>query len=203
VTSFKTEKGLLREGFLSVAGCDEVGRGALFGPVVAAVVILPPAWFLRRPPAWAREIVDSKLVPPTKRTEIGARLLAEAEGLAVGVASSAEIDEKNIFWATRLAMIRAVENMARPVDFLLVDGFPLKDVKYRQMGIPQGDRKCVSIAAASIVAKVFRDGLLDDLDAVYGGYGLARNKGYGTEEHFRCLKAKGPTGLHRMSFKLG
>jgi ribonuclease HII len=203
VTGFKTEKGLLREGFLSVAGCDEVGRGALFGPVVAAAVILPPAWFLRRPPAWAGEIVDSKLLPPTKRTELGARLLAEAEGLGVGLASSAEIDEKNIFWATRLAMIRAVENLARPVDFLLVDGFPLKDVKYRQMGIPQGDRKCISIAAASIVAKVFRDGLLDDLDAVYGGYGLARNKGYGTEEHFRCLKAKGPTGLHRMSFKLG
>jgi ribonuclease HII len=203
VTGFKTEKGLLREGFLSVAGCDEVGRGSLFGPVAAAAVILPPAWFLRRPPAWAREIVDSKLVPPTKRLELGARLLAEAEGVGVGLASSAEIDEKNIFWATRLAMIRAVENLARPVDFLLVDGFPLKDVEYRQMGIPQGDRKCVSIAAASIVAKVFRDSLLDDLDAVYEGYGLARNKGYGTEEHFRCLKAKGPTGLHRMSFKLG
>jgi ribonuclease HII len=203
VIGFKTEKGLLREGFLSVAGCDEVGRGSLFGPVAAAAIILPRAWLLRRPPAWAREIVDSKLIPPTKRLELGGRLLAEAEALGVGLASSAEIDEKNVFWATQLAMIRAVENLARPVDFLLVDGFPLKDVEYRQMGIPQGDRKCVSIAAASIVAKVFRDSLLDDLDAVYEGYGLARNKGYGTKEHFRCLKAKGPTGLHRMSFKLG
>jgi ribonuclease HII len=203
VAGFKTEKDLLREGFRSVAGCDEVGRGALFGPVVAAAVILPPAWFLRRPPAWARQIVDSKLLSPTKRTELGSRLLCEAEGLGIGLASSVEIDEKNIYWATQLAMIRAVENLPRPVDFLLVDGFPLKDVQYRQMGILQGDRKCVSIAAASIVAKVFRDGLLDAFDGVYGGYGLAKNKGYGTEEHFRCLKARGPTGLHRMSFKLG
>ena len=90
----------------------------------------------------------------------------------------------------------------RPPDILLVDGLPLKDVKYLQIGIPQGDGKCLSIAAASIVAKVFRDGLMEAFDAVYEGYGLARNKGYGTEEHFRNLREKGPTALHRMSFKL-
>jgi ribonuclease HII len=203
VTGFKIEKALFRDGFRSVAGCDEVGRGALFGPVVAAAVVLPPAWFLRRPPAWARQVDDSKRLSATKRMELAARLLCDAESLGIGMASSAEIDEKNIYWAAQLAMKRAIENLSGPVDWLLVDGFPLKDVQYRQTGVPQGDRKCLSIAAASIVAKVFRDDLLDAWAGIYGGYGLERNKGYGTEEHFRCLKEKGPTGLHRMSFKLG
>lgn len=203
MAGFKIEKDLLRTGCRAVAGLDEAGRGSLFGPVVAAAVVLPSAWFLSRAPAWARKINDSKLLPATKRTELAALLLREAEALGIGTASSAEIDEKNIYWASQMAMKRAIENLSGPVDFLLVDGYPLKEVEYRQMGIPQGDRKCVSIAAASIVAKVFRDGLMEDFDAVYGGYGLARHKGYGTEEHFRCLRSKGPTGLHRMSFKLG
>jgi ribonuclease HII len=202
VAGFKIEKGLLRTGCRAVAGLDEAGRGALFGPVGAAAVVLPSAWVLR-PPAWARKIDDSKLLPPTKRTELAALLLGEAEALGIGTASSAEIDEKNIYWASQMAMKRAIENLSGPVDFLLVDGHPLKDVQYRQMGIPQGDRTCVSIAAASIVAKVFRDGLMEAFDAVYGGYGLARHKGYGTDEHYRCLRRNGPTGLHRMSFKLG
>jgi ribonuclease HII len=203
VAGFKFERDLLREGCRSVAGVDECGRGSLFGPVVAAAIILPSWWCLRRPPAWARRINDSKLLQPTKRMELGALLLSEAEALGIGMASSAEIDERNIFWASQMAMKRAVKNLSRPVDVLLVDGFALKDVEYRQMGIPQGDRTCMSIAAASIVAKVFRDGLMDEFDAVYAGYGLARNKGYGTEEHLRSLRARGPTGLHRMSFKLG
>jgi ribonuclease HII len=135
--------------------------------------------------------------------ELAGFLVREAQALGIGTASSAEIDEKNIYWATQTAMIRAIENLTGSVDCVLVDGRPLKDVEYRQMGIPQGDRKCVSIAAASIVAKVFRDTLMDAFDAVYGGYGLARNKGYGTEDHLRGLREKGPTGLHRMSFKLG
>jgi ribonuclease HII len=203
VAGFKIERDLLRTGCRSIAGLDEVGRGALFGPVVAAAIVLPSAWCLRRPPPWARKINDSKLLSPTKRRELGAMLLTEAEALGIGMASSAEIDERNIYWASQMAMKRAVENLSGSVDFLLVDGFALKDVHYRQMGIPQGDRTCMSIAAASIVAKVFRDGLMDAFDVVYGGYGLARNKGYGTEEHFRCLRVLGPTGLHRMSFKLG
>jgi ribonuclease HII len=203
VAGFKFEKDLLRTGCGTIAGLDEVGRGSLFGPVVAAAVVLPPAWFLRRPPAWARKINDSKLLAATKRSELAALLLQEADALGIGTASSAEIDEMNIYRASQTAMERAIKNLSRPVDILLVDGRPLKDVEYRQMGIPQGDRKCVSIAAASIVAKVFRDGLMEAFDAIYGGYGLARHKGYGTDEHLRCLRAKGPTGLHRMSFKLG
>ncbi len=203
MAGFRIEKDLARQGYGAVAGLDEVGRGALFGPVVAAAVVLPPEWCLRRPPEWAKKINDSKLLSATKRVELGALLLREAEALGIGMASSAEIDERNIYWASQMAMKRAVENLSGPADFLLVDGYALKDVDYRQMGIPQGDRKCMSIAAASIVAKVFRDGLMDAFDAVYEGYGLARNKGYGTDEHFRCLRAKGPTGLHRTSFNLG
>ena len=202
MAGFKIERELFRTGCRVVAGVDEVGRGALFGPVVAAALVLPPAWFAGRPPAWAKEIHDSKLLSPTKRVKLAGLLLREAVALGMGSASSAEIDEMNIYWATQAAMKRAIGNLALPVDCLLVDGYPLKEVEYRQMGILQGDRKSVSIAAASIVAKVFRDGLMDTFDAVYRGYGLARNKGYGTEEHFRGLRDRGPTGLHRMSFKL-
>jgi len=203
VAGLKIERELFRTGCRVVAGVDEVGRGALFGPVVAAALVLPSAWFAGRPPAWAKEIRDSKQLSPTKRVKLAGLLLREAEALGMGTASSAEIDEMNIYWATQTAMKRAIANLALPVDCLLVDGYPLKEVEYRQMGILQGDRKSVSIAAASIVAKVFRDGLMDAFDDVYRGYGLARNKGYGTEEHFRRLRDRGPTGLHRMSFKLG
>jgi ribonuclease HII len=203
VATLRLEKDLFRGGARLVAGVDEVGRGSLFGPVVAAAVILPPEWLLRRPPAWAREIDDSKRLSPAKRAGLAASLLTEAWGVGVGLASAAEIDALNIFRASHLAMRRAVEGLPAVPDMLLVDGFAIKEVKYRQMGIPHGDRKSRSIAAASIVAKVFRDGLMGAFDALYEGYGLDRNKGYGTEEHIRMLKDKGPTGLHRTSFKLG
>jgi ribonuclease HII len=134
---------------------------------------------------------------------VAAAILREAAGVGVGLASASEIDSLNILRATHLAMVRAVESLPNAPDMLLVDGFPIKDVKYRQMGIAQGDRKSRSIAAASIVAKVFRDGLMRVFAGLYEGYGLDRNKGYGTEEHIRSLKDKGPTGLHRTSFRLG
>jgi ribonuclease HII len=203
VATLRLEKELFRGGFRLVAGVDEVGRGSLFGPVAAAAVILPQDWLLRRPPSWAGAIDDSKLLSPARRAELAAAILREASGVGVGLASAAEIDSLNILRATHLAMVRAVESLPGAPDMLLVDGFPIKDVKYRQMGIPQGDRKSRSIAAASIVAKVFRDGLMRVFAGLYEGYGLDRNKGYGTEEHIRSLKDKGPTGLHRTSFKLG
>lgn len=203
MATLRLEKRLFRGGARLVAGVDEVGRGSLFGPVVAAAVILPSEWLLRRPPIWARDIDDSKRLSPAKRAALAASLLREAWGVGVGLASAAEIDALNIYRASHLAMRRAVESLPAVPDMLLVDGFEIKDVKYRQMGIPQGDRKSRSIAAASIVAKVFRDGLMGVFDALYEGYGLDRNKGYGTEEHIRMLKDKGPTGLHRTSFKLG
>jgi ribonuclease HII len=203
VATLRLEKELFRGGFRLVAGVDEVGRGSLFGPVAAAAVILPQDWLARRPPSWACAIDDSKLLSPALRAELAAAILREAAGVGVGLASAAEIDSLNILRATHLAMVRAVESLPAPPDMLLVDGFPIKDVKYRQMGIPHGDRKSRSIAAASIVAKVFRDGLMRIFAGLYEGYGLDRNKGYGTEEHIRSLKDKGPTGLHRTSFRLG
>ncbi len=203
MATLRLERDLFRGGARLVAGVDEVGRGSLFGPVVAAAVILPSEWLVRRPPAWVREVDDSKRLSPGKRAELAVSLLREAWGVGVGLASAAEIDALNIYRASHLAMRRAVESLPAIPDILLVDGFEIKDVKYRQMGIPQGDRKSRSIAAASIVAKVFRDGLMGMFDALYEGYGLDRNKGYGTEEHIRMLKDKGPTGLHRTSFKLG
>jgi ribonuclease HII len=203
VASLRLEKELARDGARLVAGVDEVGRGSLFGPVVAAAVVLPAEWILRRPPAWVSDIDDSKLVAPARRAELAALLLRETAGVAVGLASATEIDTLNIHRAAHLAMVRAIGGLPDPPDVLLVDGFPIKDVNYRQMGIPRGDRMSRSIAAASIVAKVFRDGLMTTFDALYEGYGLARNKGYGTEEHLRALRERGPTGLHRTSFKLG
>ncbi len=203
MASFRLEKGLARSGTRLIAGVDEVGRGSLFGPVVAAAVVLPAEWLLRRPPAWVSRIDDSKVIPPPRRAELAAALLREASAVGVGLASATEIDALNIFRAAQLAMVRAVDGLPDPPDILLVDGVPIKEVKYRQMGIPRGDRTSRSIAAASIVAKVFRDGLMTTFDAIYEGYGLARNKGYGTEEHLRALRERGPTGLHRTSFKLG
>ena len=203
MASLRLEKKLARDGARLVAGVDEVGRGSLFGPVVAAAVILPADWLIRRPPAWVSDIDDSKLVAPPRRAELAAALIREAYGVGVGLASATEIDALNIYQAAQLAMVRAIDSLPDPPDVLLVDGFPIKGVKYRQMGIPQGDRRSRSIAAASIVAKVFRDGLMETFDSLYEGYGLARNKGYGTEEHLRALREKGPTGLHRTSFKLG
>ncbi len=203
MASLRLEKELARGGARRIAGIDEVGRGSLFGPVVAAAVILPAEWLIRRPPAWVGDVDDSKLVAPARRAELAAALLREAAAVGVGLASATEIDALNIHRAAQLAMVRAVESLPDPPDVLLVDGFRIKEVKYRQMGIPRGDRTSRSIAAASIVAKVFRDGLMTTFDALYEGYGLARNKGYGTEEHLRALREKGPTGLHRTSFKLG
>lgn len=203
MASLRLEKELARGGAKRIAGVDEVGRGSLFGPVVAAAVILPADWLVRRLPAWASEIDDSKIVPAARRAELAAALLRDAWGVGVGLASATEIDALNIHRAAQLAMVRAVESLPEPPDVLLVDGFPIKEVNYRQMGIPRGDRTSRSIAAASIIAKVFRDRLMRTFDSLYEGYGLSRNKGYGTEEHFRALREKGPTGLHRTSFKLG
>jgi ribonuclease HII len=203
VASLRLEKELFRGGARLIAGIDEVGRGSLFGPVVAAAVILPEAWLTGRPPAWAGEVDDSTIVRPSRRAVLAATILGEAAAVGVGLASASEIDALNIHRAAQLAMVRAVESLPDPPDVLLVDGFAIKEVKYRQMGILRGDRTSRSIAAASIVAKVFRDGLMTTFDALYEGYGLARNKGYGTEEHLRALREKGPTGLHRTSFKLG
>ncbi len=202
MADFRIEKRCLEKGCALVAGVDEVGRGALFGPVVAVALSFPPEFYGSRKPSWIRKINDSKLLSPTKRMYLMKDILGGALSLGVGMASNTEIDAKNIARASEIAMKRAVEGMVRKADMVLVDGFPLKDVDYPQMGIRQGDRRSISIAAASIVAKVLRDGLMDFYDTLFAGYGLAKHKGYGTAGHYRALLAQGPTCLHRKSFNL-
>ncbi len=199
---FRYEKTLVADGRRAIAGVDEVGRGALFGPVVAAAVLFPAEFFLKRRPAWAREVRDSKQLLPTKRSSLAAILVREAEALGLGTAASGEIDRINIHAATKLAMTRAIADLGVRPDVVLIDGRPLGVVDYAEIGVPGGDRGSFLIAAASIVAKVFRDRMMDDFDRLYRGYGLGRNKGYGTAEHYRALRERGPTALHRTSFRL-
>jgi len=202
VPNFRIEREILKRGFKANAGLDEVGRGALFGPVVAAAVILPVPLIQRKIYGWLREIEDSKRLSPTKRRELAKLIVANAETVGVGLASHEEVDKKNVYWASLEAMKRAFTSMSWKPDFQIVDGFNLNDVNYPQMCVPKGDQKSISIAAASIVAKVFRDQMIVRLDPLFSGYSLAKNKGYGTKDHFRALHDLGPTVFHRRSFNL-
>ncbi len=180
-------------GFKNVAGVDEVGRGALFGPVVAAAVILAPD----RP---VRGLNDSKLLEPERRDVLAERIRERAVAWAVAAVDAATIDSINIFQASRLAMRRAVERLVPEADFVLIDAFPL-DLRLPQRPVPKGDARCHSIAAASILAKVERDRWMKIWDEVFPEYGLASHKGYFTPEHARALEMFGPTPLHRLSFE--
>ena len=205
MTSFEVEKSILDENRRLIAGVDEVGRGSLFGPVVAAAIILPEDWIPRPVRGWLAEVTDSKLLSPVKRRTLAGRILPEAVALGLGFATNREIDDKNIYWASLEAMKRAVENLAVRPDFVLTDGFKnwTNGFACPQRGVIGGDRKCLTIAAASIIAKVVRDEMMDVFDGFFGGYHLSRNKGYGTADHYLALKAKGPTPLHRRTFNLG
>jgi ribonuclease HII len=204
MADFKIEKKILSQSCQRIAGVDEAGRGALFGPVVAAAVVFPSRWISRPVKGWLRQVDDSKLLAPVKRRELARSILAEADGVGVGLATSLEIDEINIYWASLEAMKRAVADLAPRPDFLLVDGFKRRECGFGcpQLGIPGGDRKSLTVAAASIVAKVVRDEMMRRLEDFFTGYHLARNKGYGTKEHYLALREKGPTPLHRLTFNL-
>lgn len=199
---FRTEKTLLQEGRRHLAGLDEVGRGSLLGPVVAVAAMFPPDFFLKKRPAWSDRVIDSKLLSPTKRLELSKKILEAVADLGLGYATHLEIDRLNIYRASQLAMHRALEDLSLKPDAILVDGHPLKGIDYFQMAVPQGDRKIFSIAAASIVAKVFRDELMDVLDGIFPGYQLGQNRGYATESHYKALERNGPCSLHRKSFRL-
>jgi ribonuclease HII len=176
-----------------VAGVDEVGRGPLAGPVYAAAVILDPA---RLPPG----LDDSKKMSETRREKAFDAIMASAIAVGIGVASVEEIDRINILAATMLAMRRAVERLTiRPVH-ALVDGNKVPALPCPAEAIVKGDSKVLSIAAASIIAKVTRDRFMSDLDAACPGYGWARNKGYGTADHMEALARLGPSVHHRTSF---
>jgi ribonuclease HII len=202
VPDFQFEKEIISQGYGCIAGLDEVGRGALFGPVVAAAVMFSASLINGGKKAWLEEIDDSKRISPTKREMLARLILIHSNAVGIGMASSAEIDAMNIYWASFVAMKRAFMSMPKVPDFLLVDGFRLNDVDYPQMNLPKGDQKSISIAAASIIAKVTRDRMMKRLDLVFQGYALSRNKGYGTREHYDALQKLGPTALHRQSYNL-
>ena len=192
--SSRHERAARSAGFRSIAGLDEAGRGALFGPVFAAAVVLDPQRQIRG-------LDDSKQLDPKRREVLAARIRERAAAWAVGAADAFEIDRLNILEASRLAMRRAVERLSMACDYLLVD-FIRVNVDLPQKPLIHGDAACFSIAAASILAKVERDRALARWDAVFPGYGLTGNKGYGTPDHRAALHRLGPTSLHRFSIVL-
>ena len=189
-----------KEGYKYLAGFDEVGRGALAGPVVAACVILPPG-------ARFKNIDDSKKLTSKKREELDLKIRKKALAFGIGQASENEIERFNIIQATFKAMKRALDQMTLKPDFFLIDGRDLPDLFYRNetsslrgKAIVKGDGKSVSIAAASIIAKVYRDKLMTDLAATYSEYGFDQHKGYATSEHIRALENFGALPVHRRTF---
>ena len=195
--SLAEEKRLGAHGYRLIAGVDEVGRGALAGPVVAAAVILPGR--IKAP--WLAEIRDSKQLTPAKRALLAQYIQEVAISTGIGIADREVVDAQGIIRATRLAMKRAVDRLSPSPQYLLIDYMRLPESSLPQRGIRDGDSLCVSIACASILAKVARDNLMVELDKVYSGYRLAKHKGYCTEEHVACLHRLGPSLIHRRSFQ--
>lgn len=188
----RTEWDLLDAGVLVVAGVDEVGRGALAGPVTAGACVLPRE-------AHLPGINDSKLLSPARRERLAEQIIEVALGVSVGHASPAEIDTLGMTRALATAMKRALEGLPFPVGHVLLDGHPL-DLGAPTTAIVKGDSSVRAIAAASIIAKVTRDRLMVDLDAEHPGYGFAGNKGYGSADHLAALRERGPSPVHRRSF---
>ena len=195
--SFAEEKKLEAQGYRLIAGVDEVGRGALAGPVVAAAVLLPS--YIDAP--WLNQVKDSKQLSPTSRQLLFHHIREIAISTGIGITPNDTIDNQGIINATRLAMKLAIDKLSPPPEALLIDYMLLSEVPLPQKGIKDGDSLCVSIACASIIAKVSRDHLMVELDRAYPGYGLAQHKGYGTKEHLSCLRRLGPSPIHRQSFK--
>jgi ribonuclease HII len=190
--TLKLEKRLWQVGARMVAGVDEVGRGSLFGPVVAAAVILDPGYRIRG-------LRDSKLLLPERRKVLAERIRAHAVAWSIAAVDAARIDQVNIYQASRLAMREAVLRLDPGPDHLLIDALRL-DCDLPQQPIIHGDALSASIAAASILAKVERDRLIVEWDPVFPVYGLASNKGYSTPHHLTALREHGPSPLHRQSF---
>jgi len=190
--SSRYEREARQSGWMRIAGLDEAGRGSLFGPVVAAAVILNPR----------RRIVgldDSKKLNAERRNELFPRICEHAIAWAIAEIDSARIDAWNIYQASRQAMMAAVSQLSPLPDYLLLDAIEI-DLPIEQKALIHGDARSVSIAAASILAKVERDRRMAEFDEMYPQYGLAQHKGYGTPEHLEALRRFGPTPLHRFSY---
>jgi ribonuclease HII len=186
------EKKAWLEGARLVAGVDEVGRGSLFGCVVAAAVILDPGYRIRG-------LRDSKLLPQERREVLAERIREHCLGYSIAAVDAARIDQINIYYASKLAMLEAVRALQPAPDHLLIDALRI-DCDLAQQPIIHGDALSASIAAASILAKVERDRLISEWDPIFPAYGLASNKGYSTPRHIAALREFGPSPLHRQSF---
>ncbi|MGN0865727.1 MAG: ribonuclease HII [Akkermansia sp.] len=188
------ERAARAAGYACVCGIDEAGRGPLAGPVVAAAVVLPPGLAIPG-------LNDSKKLTARRREALYTQLREDAHVLiGVGMAEAAEIDRLNILRATHEAMARAVSALPMPPDFCLIDGLPVPQFPLPQRALVKGDARCLSIAAASIVAKVTRDRLMQDVAQQYPGYGFEKHAGYGTAAHLAALRRLGPCPEHRRSF---
>ncbi len=194
----KIENALAKKGIKYIAGVDEAGRGPLAGPVVSAAVVFPLGYE-------SDEIRDSKALTPKKREKLYSVIQHEALSVGVGICNHDEIDRLNIFQASLLSMKRAVAELSVPWDFLLIDGKFILDFgdakKSCQQAVVKGDAKSISIAAASIVAKVTRDSIMEKMDILYPEYGFAKHKGYPTKVHREALAEHGPCRIHRKTFR--
>ena len=190
---WEIEDALLKKGIVSICGVDEAGRGPLAGPVCAAAVILPA--HLEIP-----GLNDSKKLTDKKRRELFPIIKEQAIAYGIGLASHEEIDEINILQATFLAMQRAIDQLEGKAEFALIDGNREKDFGLPVMTVVKGDSRSASIAAASILAKVTRDDILEEQAKLYPQYGFDIHKGYGTKAHYEALRTYGPSPIHRMTF---
>ena len=191
--TLKFEKTAYNNGFTYVAGIDEAGRGPLAGPVMAAAVILPAGLLITG-------VDDSKKLTPDKREKLFEIIMAQALSVGVGFMTPADIDRINILQATRRAMLAAVQQLSPQPDYLLIDGISTIDSAVPQKTIIKGDSLSLSIAAASIIAKVTRDRLMIEMDSKYPGYGFAGHKGYGSAAHLDAIRRLGPSPIHRLTF---
>ena len=192
---FDFEEQARSEGFLFVAGVDEVGRGCLAGPVVAAACILDLS------KAIPDKLNDSKKLTAKQRDKIGGELRATALAFGIGAVEAEEIDRINILEATKKAMSLAIDALKPRADYILVDALQLKQVRLPQRSIIKGDSISYSIAAASVIAKTYRDALMTDLDSQFPQYGFAEHKGYGAASHRAAIREHGPCPFHRRSFR--
>jgi len=187
------EQQAIRRGFHAIAGIDEAGRGPLAGPVVAAAVILPDRHHLPG-------LTDSKKLSAKKRDELFPMIRCQARAVGVGIVHAEEIDTLNILRATLKAMSLAVSRLKEQADFLLIDGITPLDLALPQLTLKKGDSRSLSIAAASVVAKVVRDRMMCGYDRRYPGYGFSGHKGYGSADHMAAIARLGPCAIHRLSF---